>query len=161
MFSYVDVLCLLPFYMYPKTHTARARHQNYFNPNSLLHQSKKVMSLLFNLRKHIYRRCCFYHIRDLRHIRRYIALSVVKTIGTTLITSRLDYCNSLLYNIAPKDILKPQCIQNYLARVVTWSPRFSHSVPLLISLHWLLVQSSISFRLCTIVYKAISSGEPS
>jgi len=40
----------------------------------------------------------------------YISLSVVKIVATALITSRLDYCNSLLYNIASKDILKLQCI---------------------------------------------------
>ncbi|KAK2160726.1 hypothetical protein LSH36_127g03000 [Paralvinella palmiformis] len=57
--------------------------------------------------------CCFYHIHDLRH------LSVTKTIAITLITSRLDYCNSLLYNIISKDILKHQGVGNYLARVVT------------------------------------------
>jgi len=33
---------------------------------------------------------CFYHIRDLRRIWRYISLSVAKTIATTFITSRLD-----------------------------------------------------------------------
>ena len=46
MFRYVDALCLLPLTMYPKTHIARARHLIYFHPDSLLHQCKKVMSLL-------------------------------------------------------------------------------------------------------------------
>jgi len=86
-------------------------------------------------------RCCFYHLRDLPGIRCYISLSVAKTIATTLITSWLDYCNSLLYNIASKDILKLYCILNCLGRIVTQSLRFSHSVPLLKSLHWLPVQS--------------------
>ena len=45
--------------------------------------------------------------------------------------SRLDYCNSLLYNTANKDIAKLQRVQNCLAKVVTRSPRFSRSVPLL------------------------------
>ena len=79
---------------------------------------------------------------------------------TALIICRLDYC-SLLYNIASKDILKLQCIQNCLARVVTRSPQFSHSSPLLKSLHWLPVQFRIIFKLCTIVYQTLSSGEPS
>jgi len=63
--------------------------------------------------------------------------SVSKTITTTLITSRLDYCNSLLYNISSKDIGKLSCVQNCLAKVVTWSL----SVSLLKSLHWLNLAS--------------------
>ena len=90
--------------------------------------------------------CCLYHMRDLRRIRRYISLSVPKTIATALITSRPDYWNSLLYNIASKDILKLQCVQNGLARVGTPSLRFSHSVPILKSLHWLRVQPRIIFQ---------------
>ena len=69
-----------------------------------------------------------------------------KTIATALITSRLDYCNSLLYNIASKDILKLQGVQTCLTRIVTWSPQFSHSIPLLKSLHWLPTQSRIIFK---------------
>ena len=47
-----------------------------------------------------------------------------------------------------------------LSRVVTRSPRFSHSVWLLKSLHWLPLQYRIIFKLCTIVYQTLSSGEP-
>ena len=54
---------------------------------------------------------------------------------------------------ASKDILKLQCVQNGLVMVVTRSTRFSHSVPLLKSLHWLPVQSPIIFKLCTIDYQ--------
>ena len=62
----------------------------------------------FNFRQHISQtcRCCFNHIRDLRRIRRYMSLSVAKTIATALVSSRLDYYNSLLRNIAIKDITK-------------------------------------------------------
>jgi len=91
-------------------------------------------------------RSCFSQIRDLRCIRRYFYLSVAKTIATTLITRKLYYRNSLLYNIAPKDILKLQCVQNCLARVVTRYPQFSYSVPFLKSLHCLPVQSRIIFN---------------
>ena len=83
--------------------------------------------------------------------------SVAKTIATALVSSRLDYCNSLLYNTANKDIAKLQCVQNCLARVVTCSPRFSRSVPLLKSLRWLPVHYRIIFKICTIAYQALSS----
>ncbi|MEG7521965.1 MAG: hypothetical protein M3H12_02550, partial [Chromatiales bacterium] len=116
----------------------------------------------FNFNRHISTmcRCCFYHIHDLRRIRRCISLSVAKTIATALVSSGLDYCNSLLYNIAGKDITKVQRVQNCLARVVTRSPRFFRSVPLLKSLHWLPVRYRIIFKICTIAYPALSFKQP-
>ena len=100
------------------------------------------------------------YIRDLRRIRRFVLLSVAKTIATALVSSRLDYCNSLLYNTANKDIARLQRVQNCLARVVTRSPRFSSSVPLLKSLHWLPANYRIIFKICTISYLALASKQP-
>ena len=57
----------------------------------------------------------------------YLLLSTAKTIGTALVTGRLDYCKSLFHNIAINDIKKLR-VQNCSARVVTRSPRFTHSV---------------------------------
>ena len=65
--------------------------------------------------------------------------SVAKTTTTALVSSRLDYCNSLLYNTANKDISKLQRLQIFLATVFTRSPRFSRLVLLLKSLRWLPV----------------------
>ena len=86
-----------------------------------------------------------------------LSLSVAKLIATALVSSRLDYCNSLLYNSTNKDIAKLQLVKNCLARVVT---RFSRSVPLLKSLHWLPVHYRIIFKICTIAYQALSSTQP-
>ena len=55
-------------------------------------------------------------------------------ITTALVTSRLDYCEFIFHNIAFKDITKLR-VQNCLARIVTRSPRFTHSMSLLRSLH--------------------------
>ena len=95
------------------------------------------------------------HIRDLRRIRRLLSLSVAKTNATALVSSRLDYCNSLLYNTANMDIAKLQRVQNCLARIDTRSPRFSRSVPLLKSLNWLPVHHRIIFTICTIAYQGL------
>ena len=57
-------------------------------------------------------------------------------------SSYLDYCNSLLSGIAQTDLPQLQRILNHLACVVTKSPPFTHSVPLLRSPHWLPVKYS-------------------
>ena len=91
----------------------------------------------FSFHKHISDICksCFYHIRDLRRIQRHLPLSTAKTISNSLITSRLDYCNSLINNIAKQDLSKLQRVQHCLARVVLRAPRFSPSLPLLKQLY--------------------------
>ena len=75
----------------------------------------------FNFIQHISKtyHCCLYHIRDLRRIRRFLSVSIAKTIATALVGSILDYWNSFLYNTASKDIAKLQRVQNCLPRVVT------------------------------------------
>ena len=75
---------------------------------------------------------------------------------STEITSRLDYCNSLINNIAKEDLSKLQRVQNCLAR----APRFSPSLPLLKQLHWLPVNYRIKFKLSTLTYRALAIHQP-
>ena len=87
-------------------------------------------------------------------------LSTAKTISKSLVTSRLDYCNSLINNIAKQDLSKLQRVQNCLARVVLRAPRFSPSIPLLKQLHWLPVNYRIKFKLSTLTYRALAIHQP-
>ena len=48
---------------------------------------------------------CFYHMRDFRRIRYHVSLCSAKTTSVILSNCRLDYCNSLLNNIAKKTYL--------------------------------------------------------
>ena len=77
-----------------------------------------------NFRKHISQTCraCFYHIRDLRRIRKSLSLDLAKQIAVALVSIKLDYCNSLFHNMPEKDIARLQHVQNCLARVVTKAP---------------------------------------
>ena len=91
----------------------------------------------FNFRPHISAICssCIYHIWDLRHIRRRLDLDSAKLLVNALVSSRLDYCNSVLSGTAETDLTKLQRVWNRLAHVVTKSPPFTRGVPLLHSLH--------------------------
>ena len=73
----------------------------------------------------------------LRRLHRCLTAAVtIKTIATSLVSSKLDYCNSILYNIPNQKRNKLQSVQYCLARVVTRSPRFCSVIPLLKSPHW-------------------------
>ena len=92
-----------------------------------------VFDSSWNFRKHISQTCraCFYHIRELRRIKKSLSLDLAKQMTVTLVSSKLDYCNSLFYNIPEKDIARLQRVQNCLARLVTKAPRFSRSTHIL------------------------------
>ena len=86
--------------------------------------------------------------------------STATAILNSLISSRLDYCNSLINNIAKHDLSKLQRVQNCLARIVLRAPRFSPSLPLLKQLHWLPVNYRIKFKLSTLTYRALAMHQP-
>ena len=71
----------------------------------------------FNFKRQISQTCkiCFYHIRDFRHIRKYLSPEAANSVACALVTSHLDYCNSLLYNLSDRDIERLQRVQNCLA----------------------------------------------
>ena len=102
----------------------------------------------------------YYHIRDLPRIRRHLDLDSAKLLANALVSSRLDYCNSVLSGIAETDLTKLQRVLNRLARMVTKSPPFTRSVPLLRSLHWLPVKYRVHFKICLLTYKALHEEQP-
>ena len=56
----------------------------------------------------VFRSSCFYHMGDLRRIRRHLDLDSAKLLATALVSSRLDYCNSFLYGVADIDLTRLQ-----------------------------------------------------
>jgi len=63
-------------------------------------------------------RACTYHTRALRHIRPLLTVDIAKSIATSTVGARLDYCNSLLYGTSEGNLDRVQRVQNQLARVV-------------------------------------------
>ena len=107
-----------------------------------------------NMSHHVHSVCRtgYYHLRNIGRIRRYLTLDATKTIVHALVTSRLDYCNLLLYGLPANHLVKMQCLQNACTRVITRTGRRSHITPVLKELHWLPVHqwSTISLQTYTL-----------
>jgi len=69
---------------------------------------------------------CYSHIRALRCIR---PSKTASLIATSIVHSKLDYCNSLYYNLPSTQLHRLQQIQNSLARAVVKAPEFTHTTP--------------------------------
>src|SRR5688572_31857345 len=82
------------------------------------------------------------------------------SLANALVSSRLDYCNSLLTGTNKSNLLKLQRVQNSLAKAITNTSKYEHITPVLKHLHWLPFQQRISFKLKLILYKAVITGLP-
>ena len=136
----------------------------------LLSPSEKVRNLgvifdsSFRFSAHVSSICSssYYHIRDFARIRRYLDKPTAIAVANALVTSRLDYCNSLLNSISEYDLKRLNSIQYSLCRIVQRISRFSrdHMSPHLRSLHWLPVKQRIKFKWCLLIFKTLRFGLP-
>ena len=103
----------------------------------------------------------FYHLHNIRGIRKYLSMDVAATLIRSFVISRIDYCNSLLYGVPKCHIDKLQRVQNAAARLVVMQGKFCHIIPVLLQLHWLPVLFRINFKILLLTFKAIHKLAPS
>ena len=120
-----------------------------------------VLIFLFLIISHTFRNPASLRIRDLRRIRNTLDHKTACTIATSLIHSKLDYCNSLYLNISNQQLNRLQLILNSAARAVTKTPKFHHITPHLKSLHWLKITQRIQYKILSLTYKSLQYNKPS
>ncbi|MCI5136711.1 MAG: hypothetical protein D3920_16960 [Candidatus Electrothrix sp. AW2] len=129
------------------------------------HQARNLGVILdsdLNFETHIKNiiKTSFYHLRNIAKVQPFLAQADTERLMHAFITSRLDYCNSLLSGLPKKAISQLQIIQNAAARVLTKTRRRAHITPVLKSLHWLPVSFRIDFKVLLLVYKSLHSHAP-
>ena len=100
------------------------------------------------------------HARDLYRIRPLLDLNTSVLLANALVSSRLDYCNSLFLSLTDFQLRRLQLVQNSLCRVVTLSLKYSHNTLQLKKLHWLPIKYRIQFTIGLITYKILNQGQP-
>ena len=103
---------------------------------------------------------CFISLRDLHRIRRFLSVDTSVVIANALVSSRLDYCNSLFCSLSSRNATRLQYVQNALARFVTGASKYTHITSTLRTLHWLPVRQRIIFKTLVLVYKYLTTGQP-
>jgi hypothetical protein len=83
------------------------------------------------------------------------------TIATALVHSKLDCCNSLLFNLPSSSTNRLQLELNSAARAVTKTSKFHHITPVLESLHWLKIKKRIHYKVISLPDKIPLSNQPS
>ena len=82
-------------------------------------------------------RTCYFELRRLACIRRFLTSTATATLVSAFVLSRIDYCSSLLFGSTHDMTSHLQRIQNYTARVILHLPKSSSITAHLKSLHWL------------------------
>ena len=80
-----------------------------------------------------------YQLRNIGFIRKYLTRSATEKLVHALISSRLDFGNSILFNLSQTHLSKLQRLQNAAACIVTLSKKYTHITPILES--FLLITS--------------------
>ena len=104
--------------------------------------------------------CHFYYLYNIRRIRKYLSRLSTETLIHAFVSSRIDYCNSLLYGLPVYQLNKLQRVQNAAARLIFLESKYCHVRPLLYNLHWLPVKFRIDFKILLLTYKAINGLAP-
>ena len=112
------------------------------------------------MKKHVIKICqtAYFELKRISSIRRFLTEDATRTLVTSCILSRLDYCNCLLKG-TPNSVIQPlQKIQNFAARLVLLAPRHHHSTPLLEKLHWLPISERIKYKVVCMCFIAIGGS---
>ena len=123
-----------------------------------------IFDRVLSLRQHVsytsktYR----FHLRNFCRIRKYIQQDIIVVFIKTLVMSRLDYSNGLLYGLPKCTVSGLQAVQNSAARIVTQERLRDHdSVSrALMELHWLPVDKQIEYKMLLYTYKALHGLAP-
>ena len=83
---------------------------------------------------------CYFELRRLASIRRFLTSTATATLVSAIVLSRIDYCNLLLFGSTHDATSHLQRIQNYAARIILRLPMSSSITIHLKSLHWLPVK---------------------
>ena len=98
---------------------------------------------------------CYKILRDINRIKKYLNRTLLERLVHAVITSRLDYCNSLFMNLCKESLFKLQKVQNSAARVILGLRLRDSAKAALKELHWLNVDQRVVFKILLLAFKVI------
>jgi len=83
-----------------------------------------------------------------------------RTIAAAFISSRIDYCNSLLCDLPNTLLRNLQSVQNATTQLITGTRRHDYIMPTLLKFHWLSMRECVKFKVACLVRQSLSGQAP-
>lgn len=136
---------------------------------STIHFSRTVKNLgshfdsSLTMEAHINSLCklSFLELRRISHIRPFLTDEATKSLVSSFVLSRIDYCNSLFVGISSNLLNRVQRVQNSAARLILKKRKYDHATPMLKHLHWLPIRARIEYKIATLCFRCLNSIAPS
>ena len=121
-----------------------------------------IFDSTLSMDKFVLNKCknAMFYLRAIYRIRKSLDVDSTKTIVNAMVTSRIDFANSLLTGISQKTLSRLLKVQNCAARLITGSRKSSSITPVLKDLHWLPVALRIKYKVLVICFNCIQKTAP-
>ena len=105
---------------------------------------------------------CYGTLRKISKIKSFLSKDHLKTLVSSFIFSKIDYCNSLYTGVDKRWINMLQLVQNSAARLIRSKENQQHltTEQCVRNYHWLPVEKRIFFKLLLIVHKCVHGKAP-
>ena len=105
-------------------------------------------------------RSSYFHLRKIASIRTCLSDESTAQLVSSVILSRLDYCNSTISGFPSCSLNRLQKVQNNASRLVLRKRKLDHVTPLLVKLHRLPVEARIHYTIATLAFRHFENSLP-
>ena len=102
----------------------------------------------------------YHQLRELSRVKLFLTKEALVTAVHAFITSKMDYCNAVLYGLPLNLVTRLQHLQNSAARMISGVRKYDHISPILKDLHWLPVPQRIQYKILLLTYKSLHGLAP-
>jgi hypothetical protein len=137
---------------------------NIISPSTSVRNLGVTFDSDLSLTTHISSVCKSSHfiVRQIRQVRPSLDINSSILLANALVSSKLDFCNSLYFGLPQSSLHRLQLIQNAAARAIFPSlRRHDHISPILRKLHWLPVNQRITYKIAVLTFKILHNNQPS
>ena len=103
---------------------------------------------------------CFYTLKNMFKIRRCINETAAKIMVHTMTTSKLDYCNAILYGLPESTLKHFTRVQNLSARFISQHDKYEGITPVRKQFHRLPIRQFIHYKVLILTFKSLDGLAP-